>query len=151
MKLMLFYYAFQNQGSGLVIQGYTEAARVLGHEVMVYGRPNRKIPLNYSLDVGSVDAVVFIFEWTTQLRYEDQLDFLRLIGTIPRERRIIIDGDGNYNDPIQVENDYNHLDTRASRWWIETCHSLADKICQPTLNPLRSDVRPFLFYAYNPG
>ena len=149
MRLMFVYYAFEDQGSGLVIQGYTEAAEALGHEVVVYGHPNPNIPLNYSLDVCSADAVIFIFEWTTELRYEDHLDLLRLIGMVPRERRLIIDGDGNYNDPILVENDYNHRDAHASRWWIEACNSLSDKICQPTLNPLRNNVRPFLFYAYN--
>ena len=151
MKLMFVYYAFEDQGSGLVIQGYTEAAEKLGHEVVVYGRPHPTIHLNYSLDVGSADAVIFIFEWTTQLRYEDQLDLLRLVSKIPRERRVILDGDGNYNDVIRIADDYNHRDAAASRRWIEICDSLSDKICQPTLHPLRSNVRPFLFYAYNPA
>jgi hypothetical protein len=47
---MFVYYAFEDQGSGLVIQGYTDAARAMGHEVCVYGRDNPKIPLNYSLE-----------------------------------------------------------------------------------------------------
>ena len=41
-------------------------------------------------------------------------------------------------------------DAEASRRWTEICDALSDKICQPTLHPLRSNVRPFLFYAYNP-
>jgi hypothetical protein len=148
---MFVYYAFEDQGSGLVIQGYTEAARAIGHEVCVYGRDNPKIPLNYSIDVGSADAIIFLFEWTTQLRYEDQLDMLRLMTALPRERRVILDGDGNYNDPFLVENDYNHKDAASSRRWCEICDSVTDKICQPTLHPFRKHVRPFLFYAYNPS
>jgi hypothetical protein len=156
MKLMFVYYAFENQGSGLVIQGYTEAARALGHEVAVYGPSNPNIPLHYSLDVASNDAVIFIFEWTTasstrQLSFEDHLDLLRLVAKVPRERRVILDGDGNYNDVIRIAADYNHRDAAASQRWIEICDSLADKICQPTLHPLRRNVRPFLFYAYNPA
>ena len=82
MRLMFVYWAFEDQGSGLVIQGYTEAARMLGHEVAVYGRwipgkVNPRIPLNYSLDLASADAVVFIFEWTTQLKPGDRLDLVR--------------------------------------------------------------------------
>ena len=46
MRLMFVYWPFEDQGSGLVIQGYSEAARALGHEVVVYGRSNPKIPLN---------------------------------------------------------------------------------------------------------
>jgi hypothetical protein len=156
MKLLFVYWAFEDQGSGLVIQGYTEAARALGHEVSVYGRwidgkPNPNIPLNYSLNIDSADAVVFIFEWTTELKPGDHLDLARLVGRIPRRRRVILDGDGNYNDPICVNGDYNHRNIESSRGWTEICDSLSDKICQPTLHPLRGNVLPFLFYAYSPS
>jgi len=153
---MFVYWAFEDQGSGLVIQGYTEAARALGHEVAVYGRwrfgkDNPKIPLNYSLDVGSADAVLFVFEWTTGLRPGDHLDLVRLVGQVPRCRRVILDGDGNYNDPFTEGGDYNHRNPESASRWTEVCDSLADKICQPTLHPRRPRVRPFLFYAYNPA
>lgn len=156
MKLMFVYWAMEDQGSGLVIQGYTEAALSLGHEVSVYGRwipgkLNPAIPLNYSLDIESADAVVFVFEWTTQLKPGDQLDLARIVSKVPRNRRVILDGDGKYNDVIRVADDYNHTDPAASRQWIEACDSLSDKICQPTLHPLRPNVIPFLFYAYNPS
>jgi hypothetical protein len=151
MKLMFVYWAFEDQGSGLVIQGYTEAARELGHEVAVYGRPYAKIPLNFSRDLESADAVIFIFEWTTRLWYGDHLDLLRLVARVPRGRRVIVDGDANYNDVVQVDGDYNHADAAASREWTAICDSLSDKICQPTYHPRRANVRPFLFYAYNPA
>jgi len=151
MRLMFVYWAFEDQGSGLLLQGYTEAARATGHEVVVYGRDNPRIPLNYSMDVGSADAVVFLFEWTTGLQYGDALDLARLVSRIPRRRRVIIDGDGNYNDLVAVGGDYNHRDAEANRRWIEVCDSLTDKICQPTFHPLRPNVRPFLFYSYNPA
>lgn len=151
MKLMFVYWAWADQGSGNVIQGYTRAAKVLGHEVVVYGPPNDKIPLNYSLDVASADAVIFIFEWTTQLQYGDQLDLVRLMGSVPRSRRVIIDGDGNYNDIVTVDGDYNHKDGAARTQWVEFCDTLSDKIYQPTLHPLKPNVRSFLFYAYDPA
>src|SRR5262245_57797218 len=119
MRLMFVYYAYADQGSGLVLQGYSAAARALGHEVAVYGKANPRIPLNYSLDLGSADAVVFLFEWTTCLEHGDNLDFARLVSKVPRARRVILDGDGNYNDPITVEGDSNHPDAAASRRWID--------------------------------
>jgi glycosyltransferase involved in cell wall biosynthesis len=134
-----------------VIKGYADAATRLGHEVVVYGRPHPGIPLNWSLDVASADAVVFIFEWTTHLRSGDELDLLRLVAEVPRRRRVVFDGDGNYNEPLRAGADYNHPDEEASRRWTEICDALSDKICQPTLHPLRPNVRPFLFYAYNPA
>jgi hypothetical protein len=151
LRLIFVCWPFEDQGSSLVIQGYSEAARALGHEVAVYGCPYDRIPLNYSISVNSADAVVFLFEWTTRQYYGDVVDLLRLVGKIPRERRVIIDGDGNYNDIVSADGDVNHSDVAASREWIELCDSLSDKICQPTCHPVRSNVLPFLFYAYNPA
>src|SRR5712671_6121471 len=151
MRLVFVCWPFEDQGSSLVIQGYSEAARALGHEVAVYACPYDKIPLNYSLAVGQADAIVFLFEWTTRQYYGDRLDLARLVGQVPRARRVVIDGDGNYNDVLAVDGDVNHEDVAASHRWREVCDSLSDKICQPTLHPLRRTVRPFLFYAYNPA
>jgi hypothetical protein len=46
MRLIFVCWPFEDQGSGNVIQGYTEAARALGHDVTVYACPYDKIPLN---------------------------------------------------------------------------------------------------------
>lgn len=156
MRLMFVYYAFEDQGSGQVINGYSRAAESLGHQVVVYGKSDPRIPLNYTLDIASADAVIFIFEFTTYVnRYRDRgdgrLDYVRLLSQIPRGRRVILDGDGNYNDVISVEGDYNHRDEDARLRWMEICDSLTDKICQPTYHPLRPGVRSFLFYAYDPS
>jgi hypothetical protein len=136
------YWPFEDQGSGLVIRGYSEAARALGHEIEVYGIPFDRIPLDYTLELSSADAVVFLFEWTTRLYYGDRLDLLRLISSAPRERRVVIDGDGNYNDVLRVDDDWNHPGTEEARTWVEVCDALADKICQPTLH--RSGTMSFL-------
>jgi hypothetical protein len=157
MKLMFVYWAMEDQGSGLVIQGYTEAARALGHEVSVYGRwipgkiNNPVIPLNYSLDIESADAVVFIFEWTTELKPGDRLDLARIVSKVPRSRRVVLDGDGKYNDVVRIDDDCNHANALEAKRWIETCDSVSDKICQPTLHPIQPNVIPFLFYAYSPS
>jgi hypothetical protein len=151
MRLVFVYWPFEDQGSGNIIQGYSEAARTLGHEVTVYGIPYDRIPLDYTLDLASADAVVFLLEWTADLYYGDHLDLTRLLGAVPRRRRLVIDGDGKYNDFLRVGDDFNHADEEASRRWTEICDSLSDKVCQPTLRPVRPNVRPFLFYAYNPA
>jgi hypothetical protein len=150
MKLVFVYYAYENQGSQLDLQGYTRAAQEMGHEVTVYGPPSTRIPLNYSLDLSGADAVVFVFEWTTSLQHGDRLTWLRLLNSVPRDRRIIIDCDGQYNDLISVNSDFNHRTDAPSRAWIEFCDELSDKICQPTPRPLRANVRPFLFHIYDP-
>jgi hypothetical protein len=150
MKLVFVYYAYENQGSELDLQGYTRAAQEMGHEVTVYGSPNPKIPLNYSKDLRDADAVVFVLEWTAELQHGDSLDWTRLLAAVPRRRRVVIDCDGRYNEPINVHGDYNHRTEAESRWWIDFCDELSDKVCQPTPRPLRPNVRPFLFHVYDP-
>lgn len=150
MRLMFVYFLYEYAGSAQDIHHYSRIAPAMGHEIVVYGPTGGHPCFNFSLDAESADAVIFIFEWTTQMRYGDRLDIARLVSKFPRKRRVVIDCDGNYNDVISVGGDYNHGDVAASRRWIDVCDCLADKICQPTLHPLRSNVRPFLFYGYNP-
>jgi hypothetical protein len=148
---MFIYYVMDDAGSAQDIHNYTEAARALGHEVVMYGPPNANPAFSWSLDIDSADALVFIFEWTTKLRYGDALDFIRLLDRAPAKRRIVIDCDGAYNDPLFLDGDYNHRSTASSRLWIDTCDSLSDRIYQPTLHPLRPNVGTFFFHAYDPG
>jgi hypothetical protein len=151
MRLMFVYYCFGDAGSAQDIHHYTQAAKTLGHEVVIYGPPDPHSRFTYSLELESVDALIFVFEWTTQMRFGDSLDLARLVAKVPRERRIVIDCDGAYNDAITVRGDYNHRDAAASCAWAETCESLSDRIYQPTLHPVRPNVRAFFFHGYDPG
>src|SRR5262245_34610270 len=150
MRLIFVHWVYEDRGSAQDLHNYREVAERLGHEVVIYGPPELSC-FHYSLEIEEADAVIFIFEWTTDLQRGDQIDWARLVARVPRARRLVIDCDGKYNDAISVVGDYNHLDAAASRRWIELCDSLSDKICQPTLHPLRPNVRPFLFHAYNPA
>ena len=150
MKLVFVYWGYENAGSMLDLRGYARAAQAMGHEVTIYGPANPVFALNYSQDLAGADAVIFVVEWTTDLQYGDRLDWARLVTSVPRQRRVVIDCDGAYNEPILFHGDYNHRTEESSRKWRDICDSLSDKICQPTLHPLRPNVRPFLFYAYNP-
>ena len=151
MRLIFVHYVYEDRGSAQDLHNYAEVAKALGHEVVVYGPPEGNAPFHYSLDINPDDAVIFIFEWTTEIQRGDSLDFARLVAKVRRERRVIIDCDGKYNDAISVVGDYNHPDSAASQRWVDVCDSLSDKIYQPTLHPLRRNVRTFLFHAYNPG
>lgn len=172
MRVVFVYWGYEDAGSMLDLQGYTRAARALGHEVAVYGHPNPKIVLGYSKLLDGADAVVFVFEWTTWLQHGDRVDWVRLLSAVPRRRRVVIDCDGAYNDPIETEGDYNHTSSAArmswagsdasgrkdtditaeasSESWVQFCDSLSDKIYQPTLRPRRANVGTFLFHIYDP-
>jgi hypothetical protein len=151
MHLMFVHHVIEDRGSAQDIYNYARVARTLGHEVTLYGARNPRSAFNYSKDLRTADAVVFIVEWTTDVQNGDLLDMLRLFSRVPRDRRVVIDCDGKYNDAIDVIGDANHADAESSRRWVDICDSLSDKIVQPTYHPLRPNVRPFFFHAYNPA
>jgi hypothetical protein len=150
MRFMFVHYVFSDRGSAQDIHHFAAAARELGHEVALYGPMDANSPFNYSLDVESADAVIFIFEWTANLQYGDCLDMVRLVSRVPRRKRVVIDCDGKYNDAISVVGDYNHATENESRTWVDICDSLGDKIYQPTYSPLRRNVGTYFFHAYSP-
>ncbi len=150
MKLVFVYWGYENAGSMLDLRGYARAAKAMGHEVKVYGPPNAYFMLDYSQDLAGADAVIFVFEWTTDLQFGDRLDWARLLQSVPRNRRVVIDCDGAYNEPIEFRGDYNHKSEESSRKWIAVCDSISDKILQPSLRPKRKNVRPFFFHIYDP-
>jgi hypothetical protein len=151
MKLVFVYWGYENAGSMLDLRGYTRAAKAMGHEVKIYGPENAAFGLDYTKDLDGADALIFVVEWTTELQFGDRLDWMRLMSAVPRERRVVIDCDGAYNDPIAFNGDYNHKTPESSARWLAVCDSISDKICQPTHRPRRSNVIPFLFHIYDPS
>src|SRR5262245_9729691 len=167
MRLMFVYWRIGNAGSAQDIIQYVHVAESLGHQVVMYAPEEPESPFICSLDLQSADAVIFVFEWNLYMFpggdkkerrvYRDglmgigHLNVAKLFSRVPRNRRVILDCDGMYNDAIQVEGDFNHLDAEASRLRTELCDSLSDKIFQPTFRPLRANVRPFFFHAYDPS
>jgi hypothetical protein len=149
MRLMFAYFLIDDAGSAQDIRAYHQVAAEMGHEVRLYGPSSTQSSLPHTNDLSWPDAVVFICEWTTQTRHSDSLDFLRLIEKVPRHKRVLVDCDGNYNDALNIEGDYNQRDTAGSEKWVQTCDALAEKICQPTYHPKRSNVRTFFFHAYD--
>jgi hypothetical protein len=148
MRIIFVNWAFEDHGSAQDLSNYVQVGKALGHDIALYGRSKVGAGLDGSLDVASADAVVFIFEYST---YLEALDAARLVSSVPRERRVVLDCDGGYNDSIRVNGDVNHTDSAAGERWVEVCDSLSDKIFQPTFHPLRPNVGSFFFHAYNPA
>jgi hypothetical protein len=151
MRLMFVYWKVEDAGSAQTIRNYAEAARALGHEVLLYAPEDPNSRFECSTDIESADGVIFVLEWNIYLHQGAYLDLVQPMRRAPRARRVVIDDDGMYNDVIAVDGDYNHPHAAASRRRTELYDRLSDKICQPTLRPLRPNVRTFLFHAYNPA
>jgi hypothetical protein len=152
MRLVFVHWVWGSDvGSVQDLHNYARISEALGHEVVLYGSGNG-LPFKCSTEVSDSDALVFIFESKTALQHGDTLDLARLVARVPRERRVVIDCDGGYNDAIRLGgDDFNHPDAAASARWVGICDSLSDKIVQPTLHPLRENVGTFFFHAYDPG
>ena len=151
MRLMFIHHVLEDRGSARDMFQYARVAKALRHEVVLFGEPEGPSAFDYTTDVSSVDAAVFIFEFTTELQYGDLLAWSKLLSRIPRSRRVVIDCDGKYNDAIHVTGDINHADADLSRQWLEICDSISDTILQPTYRPLRPNVKPFFFHGYDPS
>src|SRR5262249_42940337 len=150
-RLMFVYWQPEDAGSAQTIRKYSEVARELGHEVLLYAPEDACESFPCSLNVAAADAVVFVLEWNLYLHpggskkkrrlLRDglmgigRLNVIKLLSRVPRRLRVIIDNDGMYNDMIRVDGDYTHPDPESSRRRIELCDSLADKIYQPTYHP----------------
>jgi hypothetical protein len=133
------------------ITKYIRAGQELGHEIAVFGEQSSDIPgVPYALDVSRFDYAVFVVYETWD--FPDLPYLAQLLDGMPKERRVIIDCIGRYNDTIRVEHDFNHLEKMDGHqgWeWVEGIKAVSEQILQPTLQPLRSDVRPFLFHGFD--
>lgn len=134
------------------ITRYVQVGQALGHEVAVFGEECSAFPgVPFSLDVKAFDFAIFVIHGAWD--FPDLPYLAQLLDGMPKERRIIIDCWGRYNETIRVEHDFNHLekvDGHQGWEWIDAFQAVSEKILQPTLTPLRPDVRPFLFHAYDP-
>jgi hypothetical protein len=135
------------------ITKYVQLAPALGHEAAVFGEQRSEPPvIPCSLDVKAFDYAVFVIYNTSD--FPDLPYLARLLDGIPRERRVVVDCVGRYNETIRIDHDFNHLEKLDGHqgWeWIEGFEAVSEKILQPALQPLRSQVRPFLFHGFDPA
>jgi glycosyltransferase involved in cell wall biosynthesis len=151
MRLMFVYWQLDDAGSAQTIYNFAQAANKLGHEIVLYAPENPDSRFECSLDVDAADAVVFLLEWNIYLHQNRPFPLEEPVSRTPRSKRIIIDDDGMYNDHVRVGGDYNHPTEADSRTRCELYDSISDHILQPTLHPLRENVRTFLFHGYSPA
>lgn len=135
------------------IHHYISAGRALGHNVSVYGEPDPDLPaLPFTTDLRDVDLALFIIQVPSD--FPDMPYLARVIDGVPREKRVALDLWGRFNDTIRLEHDFNHLEKLDGHlgWeWEDVFRAISDTILQPTQAPLRTEVRSFLFHAFEPA
>ena len=132
---------------------YVRAGKALGHEITLFTDPIGDMPdVPTSRDPEAFDYVMFVVYETPD--FPDLPYLAHLLDRVPRERRIIVDCTGRYNETIHVEHDFNHLEKMDNHmgWeWIDGFASVAKTILQPTLAPVRADACGFLFHGFDPA
>ena len=153
MKLLLVLSVDPWTRSVATVHKYVAAARSLGHEAAVYGPAHAELPdVPFTTELDGVDLALFVIQIPSD--FPDMPYLARLMDGIPRERRVVVDLWGRFNETIRLEHDFNHLEKLDGHlgWeWQDAIRAVAGTILQPTLAPLRSDVQPFLFHGYDPG
>jgi hypothetical protein len=153
MKLLLVTSVDPWTRSVSTVHKYVAAGRALGHDVAVYGNPHAELPtLPFTTDLDGVDLALFVVQVLSD--FPDMPYLARLLDGVPRKRRVVVDLWGRFNDTIRLEHDFNHLEKLDGHqgWeWVEAIQAVSETILQPTLAPLRPDVRSFLFHGYDAG
>jgi len=139
-----------NAGNTHAVANYIRVAPKYGHNVAMYGDPQPHLPeIKFSKDIKSFDRAAYLFE--SEIYRLNRLEEVAMLGTIPREHRMIFDMDGMYNPVTKVDDyDFNHANERERERWQEYFETLADNVMKPTLaksgNPR---IRPMTFYGYD--
>jgi Glycosyl transferases group 1 len=150
MRIVFVYWDLDDSGSAQTLYHFGQAARRLGHEVVLYADENPASRFICTKEIRTEDVVVFLLEWNIYIHKHKPFDLEEPVSKSHRGQRVILDDDGMYNDQIKVGGDYNHPALEDSRIRSELYDSLSDTILQPTYHPLRPNVRSFLFHGYSP-
>lgn len=133
------------------IDRYVATGRRLGHDVALYGKPDPELPdIATTVITDDADLVVFIVQIPKDI--PDMPGLARLMDRLPRERRLVVDLWGRFNDTIRIDHDFNHLekfDGHPSWEWMQALPALG-RVVQPTLHPRRGDAGSFLFHGFDP-
>ncbi len=135
------------------VDRYVATGRRLGHDVALYGAPNAELPgITTTTDTDDADLVVFVVQVPSDIPGMPGL--ARLMDRVPREKRLVLDLWGRFNETVRIDHDFNHLekfDGHPAWEWMQAMSALGGRILQPALQPRRDDVGSFLFHGYDPA
>src|SRR5712691_3292468 len=127
MKILFVMDKRVNAGSIQAVANYMRAGDELGYSFALYGHLDPNFPcVRFSTDLSSFDYVVFIIE--SSLSWLSGLRLPRILASVPRRQRAILDADGMYNRVISIDGyDRNHATERDRLPWLTGYNLLADK------------------------
>jgi hypothetical protein len=133
------------------VDRYIATGRRLGHDVSLYGKRNAEFPdVPTTLDTDDADLVIFVVQIPRDI--PDMPGLAQLMDRLPRQKRLVVDLWGRFNDTVRIDHDFNHLekfDGHPSWEWMQALPALG-RVVQPTLQPRRNDAGTFLFHGFDP-
>lgn len=134
------------------VHRYVAWGKKLGHDISIFGEANPEMPdIRTTTQLEDADLIVFLIQVPQDIPSMPWI--ARMMDRIPRQKRVVLDLWGRYNDTIRVDHDFNHLekfDGHPAWEWEQAMKALGGTILQPTLRPRRKDVGAFLFHGYDP-
>jgi hypothetical protein len=141
-----------NAGNTHAVANYMRVGPAHGHTVAMYGAPQPYLPdLQFSVDIRAFDRIVYLFE--SELYRVKPMQEVTMLGTFPRQHRLIFDMDGMYNPVIVIDGyDFNHRDEASRAEWVAFYDTLSDRVVKPTLaRPDNPRVTALPIYGYDPA
>ena len=153
MKLLLVNTVDPWTRSVSTLHKWIAAGKKLGHDVAIYCYPHPELPnLPFTIDPAGADLALFVIQLPSD--FPDMPYLARILDGIPRERRVVLDLWGRFNETIRLEHDFNHLEKLDGHlgWeWEDAYRAVSDTVLQPSLVPVRSNARSFLFHGFDPA
>src|SRR2546421_624459 len=150
MKVLFMMERRATAGSIQAVANYVRAASRLGHAFALFGQPDPAFPdVVCSTDLSSFDYVVIVVE--SGLQWLDGVRAPRVLGEIPRCRRVVLDADAMYGPRVCVDGyDRNHADEDERVRWMANVEALTDRVLQPKIADSSGGTEAFAFYGYDP-
>src|SRR5260370_25263276 len=137
MRLLFVLRLDRSAGGVAASTRFAAVGKRRGHEVAVFGEPRQDFEsVPHSVDVNAFDFALFVVyeAWD----FPELPHLAHLLDRMPKERRVIVDCTGTYNETITVEHDSNHLEQLNGHhgWeWGEGFVALANNVLPPPRTP----------------
>ena len=138
-----------NCGSSNALLGYVRAGKAINCDVRVsdFGHVDKIIRKTIPVadKTWRPDLLVIVYE---SYPFLSEAEIGRICSSTPRSKRILIDPDGKYCQPISHSGDTNHSTNESYKYWKDLYDSLSDTILQPFLGENKTKkVYQFLYFG----
>jgi glycosyltransferase involved in cell wall biosynthesis len=138
---------YWHNGSSHALLGYVRAGRKLNYDVRVSALGVFDEVVGRNLPVADADWKPDVMAFVFEERFLREKGFEAAERLVPRSRRLVIDPDGKYFEPVTAGTDTNHPTADSRAVWSADFERLSDTILQPRLGPGVRGTESFLYFG----